>query len=140
EIVAPVTDSGLYPRLSDKLDRLCCCLKHPYTYVRNMAARCLGTLATVIANDAMCVVVQTVLPMLGASDDNTVREGAIECIAYVIERLDLGIIPFIALMILPVLGRLSDPASTVRLTATHCFATLVRLMPLEGSAMPNPPT
>lgn len=36
------------------------------------------------------------------------------------------------------LGRMSDHESSVRQISTHCFATLIQLMPLDG-AVPNPP-
>eukprot|EP00058_Branchiostoma_floridae_P013864 XP_002599352.1 hypothetical protein BRAFLDRAFT_64295 [Branchiostoma floridae] len=47
-------------------------------------------------------------------------------------------IPYIVLLVVPVLGRMSDQTECVRLLATQCFATLVRLMPLEAG-IPNPP-
>lgn len=34
---------------------------------------------------------------------------------------------------------MSDSDTGVRLTATHCFATLIRLLPLEGG-IPDPPS
>ena len=42
-------------------------------------------------------------------------------------------VPYIVLLIVPVLGRMADQDSSVRLMATHCFATLIRLMPLDVS-------
>ena len=41
------------------------------------------------------------------------------------------------LLVIPVLGRMSDTNESVRLVATQSFATLIRLMPLEGGA-PDP--
>jgi TATA-binding protein-associated factor len=35
-------------------------------------------------------------------------------------------------------GRMSDQDQHVRLMATHCFATLIQLMPLDGG-VPDPP-
>ena len=49
------------------------------------------------------------------------------------EQLALDVVPYIVLLIVPVLGRMADQDSSVRLMATHCFATLIRLMPLEVS-------
>ena len=49
----------------------------------------------------------------------------------VIEALSLDVLPFIVLLIVPVLGRMSDQDHSVRLMATHCFATLIKLLPLE---------
>ena len=36
---------------------------------------------------------------------------------------------------MPVLGRMSDQDNSVRLMASHCFAKLVALMPLEVSSV-----
>lgn len=47
------------------------------------------------------------------------------------EQLDVGIVPYIVLLVVPVLGRMSDQTDSVRFMATQCFATLIRLMPLE---------
>lgn len=49
----------------------------------------------------------------------------------VMEQLDVGIVPYIVLLVVPVLGRMSDQTDSVRFMATQCFATLIRLMPLE---------
>lgn len=52
----------------------------------------------------------------------------------VMEQLDVGIVPYIVLLVVPVLGRMSDQTNSVRFMATQCFATLIRLMPLEVSS------
>ena len=49
----------------------------------------------------------------------------------ILERLGMDVIPYIVLLIVPVLGRMSDQNQDVRTMATHCFATLIRLLPLE---------
>lgn len=42
------------------------------------------------------------------------------------------------LLVVPLLGRMSDQNMSVRLMGTHSFATLVQLMPLDGG-VPEPP-
>ena len=54
----------------------------------------------------------------------------------VIERLGMSVVPYVVLLVVPVLGRMSDQCEDVRLMATYCFATLIRLMPLEVSTFP----
>ena len=49
----------------------------------------------------------------------------------IIDNLGINILPYIVLLIVPLLGRMSDQEDSVRLTATNCFATLIRYMPLE---------
>jgi len=58
------------------------------------------------------------------------------CVSGVIERLGMGVVPYVVLLVVPVLGRMSDQCEDVRLMATYCFATLIRLMPLEVSTFP----
>ena len=53
------------------------------------------------------------------------------CVSGVIERLGMDVVPYVVLLVVPVLGRMSDQCEDVRLMATYCFATLIRLMPLE---------
>ena len=43
----------------------------------------------------------------------------------------MDIVPYVVLLVVSVLGRMSDQDNDVRLLATQCFATLVSLMPLE---------
>jgi TATA-binding protein-associated factor len=47
--------------------------------------------------------------------------------------MQFDILPYVLFMIVPVLGRMSDPDEEVRLLATQTFATLVKLVPLEVS-------
>uniref|UniRef100_A0A8B9GYI2 B-TFIID TATA-box binding protein associated factor 1 n=1 Tax=Astyanax mexicanus TaxID=7994 RepID=A0A8B9GYI2_ASTMX len=121
------------------LPLLCTCLHHPYTAVRHMAARCVGVLSKIATMETMNVFLERVLPWLGAIDDCTKQEGAIEAMACVMEQLDVDIVPYIVLLVVPVLGRMSDPSDSVRFMATQCFATLIRLLPLEAG-IPDPPS
>ena len=58
------------------------------------------------------------------------------CVSGVIERLGMSVVPYVVLLVVPVLGRMSDQCEDVRLMATYCFATLIRLMPLEVTTFP----
>ncbi|XP_048862553.1 TATA-binding protein-associated factor 172 isoform X1 [Brienomyrus brachyistius] len=138
EVTAGAMSSELVPLLLEHLPHLCTCLQHPYTAVRHMAARCLGVLSKIATMETMNVFLEKVLPWLGAIDDTTKQEGAIEAMACVMEQLDVDIVPYIVLLVVPVLGRMSDPSDSVRFMATQCFATLIRLLPLEAG-IPDPP-
>ncbi|CAH1273032.1 BTAF1 [Branchiostoma lanceolatum] len=137
EVMGPALHQQLHTQLVQVLPQLCTCLHHPYTAVRHMAARVLGMLSTVVTVETMNTVLGHVIPMLGASDE-VQREGAMEALSYIVEKLGVEMIPYIVLLVVPVLGRMSDQTECVRLLATQCFATLVRLMPLEAG-IPNPP-
>ena len=49
----------------------------------------------------------------------------------VIQHMELGVVPYVVLLVVPVLGRMSDQCEDVRLMASQCFVKLIRLMPLE---------
>ncbi|KAF2975246.1 hypothetical protein EK904_009119 [Melospiza melodia maxima] len=158
-------------QLIQHLPHLYMCLQHPSTAVRHMASRCVGVMSKIATMETMNIFLEKVLPWLGAIDDNTKQEGAIEALACILawvfrnaedsllfhldkpellktislmstagvmEQLDVGIVPYIVLLVVPVLGRMSDQTNSVRFMATQCFATLIRLMPLEAG-IPDPP-
>lgn len=71
------------------------------------------------------------LQKLGASQDDVLRQGALESIFCVVERLRERIVPFISFFLVPILSTMADQNDDVRLLATQCFANLVPLMPLD---------
>ena len=59
------------------------------------------------------------------------RQGGVEVLACLLEGVGLGLLCYVVLLLMPVLGRMSDQQLEVRLMASRCFASLVTLMPLE---------
>ena len=49
----------------------------------------------------------------------------------VLELAGLDALCYVVLLLMPVLGRMSDQQEDIRRMASQCFATLVTLMPLE---------
>ncbi|CAN8008171.1 unnamed protein product, partial [Ixodes pacificus] len=138
EVVGPSLHPNLSPQLESVLGPLCSALEHGSPWVRHLSSRCLGMLARVCTGPTMSLVTGRLLAQLGASHDPILRQGALEALACVIESLGLLVVPYIVLLLVPVLGRMSDPDPQVRLMATHCFAALVRLMPLDGGVGESP--
>uniref|UniRef100_A0A3Q2QZV1 BTAF1 RNA polymerase II, B-TFIID transcription factor-associated n=1 Tax=Fundulus heteroclitus TaxID=8078 RepID=A0A3Q2QZV1_FUNHE len=138
EVMAGAMAAELRPLLLEHLPHLFTCLQHPYTAVRHMTARCVGVLSKIATLETMNSFLECVLHWLAAIDDCTKQEGAIEALA-VMEQLDVDIVPYIVLLVVPVLGRMSDPSDSIRFMATQCFATLIRLLPLEQAGIPDPP-
>ncbi|GFQ73279.1 TATA-binding protein-associated factor 172 [Trichonephila clavata] len=138
KIICPYIHKILHGDLANILPHLCFCLDHPLAILRHKAASCLGTLSKVITEKTMNIVLDKVLGKLGASDNEVQRQGSVEAIACIIDDLGLDIVPYIVLLIVPMLGRMSDQNEQVRLLATHCFASLIKLMPLEGGIQNSP--
>lgn len=131
EVVGAHISSKLHPSLTALFDFLTSCLESSYIAVRHMAARCYGMLATILPNETMNIVLYRILDQLESPDAVVKRQGAVEAISCVIERLQLNIVPYIVLLIVPMLGRMSDQNESVRMLATQCFAQLIQLMPLD---------
>lgn len=114
------------------LPKLCILLGHPFKVIRHMAARCLGALATIKVSLVMDMVIDKIVPFLGSIESILHRQGGAEAIACIVNQLQFNIVPYVVLLVVPLLGRMSDPDISVRLMSTQCFATLIQLMPLEG--------
>lgn len=139
-MISPSLHESLLPEvLNISLSRLCVLISHPYKAVRHLTSRCLAMLAKLDSVRIMELIVNIVLPKLEATDCDIDRQGAVEAIACIVDALQFDIIPYVVLLIVPLLGRMSDQNTCVRLMGTHCFATLVQLMPLDGG-VPEPPS
>jgi TATA-binding protein-associated factor len=57
-------------------------------------------------------------------------------LADIVQKLDIKALPYVLFMIVPVLGRMSDPDDDVRATSTNTFAALVKMVPLEVAITP----
>lgn len=88
--------------------------------------------------EGITYLVENILLMVSNALDVYAREGAIECIYHLTSTMGSDILPYVVFLIVPVLGRMSDPDQDIRLLATTTFASIIKLVPLE-SGIPDPP-
>ncbi|XP_061399737.1 TATA-binding protein-associated factor 172 [Musca vetustissima] len=131
EVAAPHVHSDLHDKLFELLGALGKLIGHPLKAIRHMSARCVATLASLDPCRVMDFVVNHIMVLLPKVENPIERQGAIETIDRVVEKLQIKIVPYIVLLVVPLLGAMSDIDESVRLLATHCFATLIQLMPLD---------
>lgn len=55
----------------------------------------------------MTTIIKNVLPLLDAADCDTKRKGAIEAVVCIVEKLQFNIVPYIVLLIVPLLGKVN---------------------------------
>lgn len=150
ETMAPSLDRELLPPALESLPPLCKLLAHPYKAVRHMAARCIAVLASLDTEKVIVQVIRSVIPLLEAtggegvssaapSELDSIRQGAAEALACLVEGLGVNIVPYAVLFMVPLLGRMSDQNQAVRLACSATFATLVQLLPLDPGAIADPP-
>ncbi|KAJ3008486.1 TATA-binding protein-associated factor mot1 [Thoreauomyces humboldtii] len=135
--VAPHLHADLHSQISTLLPGIAYSLRAASAVVRHLAARCIAVLCEVVTVPAMHVVVDHVLGLLGDANNVHYRQGAAECVLCIVRAMDHSILPYIIFLIIPVLGRMSDPDEDVRFVSTNVFAQLVKLVPLE-SGVPDP--
>lgn len=136
--ITPALHQDLRPFVMDLLPLIIRALQSELSVFRYMAAKSLATVCSVITVDGMTSLVENVLPTINNPVDLNVRQGATEAIYHLIATMGDGILPYVIFLIVPVLGRMSDSDTDIRMIATTSFATLVKLVPLE-SGIPDPP-
>eukprot|EP01088_Endostelium_zonatum_P006947 TRINITY_DN1909_c0_g1_i1.p1 TRINITY_DN1909_c0_g1~~TRINITY_DN1909_c0_g1_i1.p1 ORF type:complete len:942 (-),score=280.99 TRINITY_DN1909_c0_g1_i1:21-2822(-) len=109
-----------------------------HSILRTATAKALSVICKTILHPAMRMVITLLLPILGDVENTFARLGATVVLQSIITELGIDILPYIVFLIVPILGRMSDQNNEVRKVITHCFATLIRIMPLE-SGIPDPP-
>ncbi|XP_076073071.1 TATA-binding protein-associated factor 172-like [Mytilus galloprovincialis] len=138
EAVGSSLNSSLIEQIKQKLSSILNGLKNSYTAIRHMSARSVGMMAQILTSHTLSFIMDKILPLMGDMEHEKHRQGACEALACVIDVMGMDLLPYIVLLVVPILGRMSDQNEAVRLMATHCFATLIRLMPLEAG-VPDPP-
>lgn len=131
EVLIPAIHESLHEEIFDLLPKLLILIGHPYKSIRYMVSKCFANIGAV--NDAVTMnfVAKNVLCLIDIVENVIIRQGSIETISKIVEKLNIKMVPYVVLFIVPLLGRMSDPNESVRLVSTNCFATLLQLMPLE---------
>lgn len=135
--LAPKLHESLHGWIVSLIPMLIKALRSKLSVFRYSAAKSFATVCSVLKIQGMTTLVESVLPSSGSIDVAS-RQGCIELVYHLIQVMEDNILPYVIFLIVPVLGRMSDSDSDVRLLATTTFATLVKLVPLEAG-IPDPP-
>lgn len=149
DAVVPTFHEELWPKFHELFPMVGLALRSRFAIIRQCAARCFATMCDVMTMAAMRYAIEKVVPYLGDSLNLTNRQGATELVyreyhrravslliihrlfSDIVQQLDIKALPYVIFMIVPVLGRMSDPDDDIRSTATNTFASLVKMVPLE---------
>ena len=131
DIIVTSFDRSLDKELVKTFECFANLLCHTKSLVRHYSSKCLASLSSILTNETLSAMMDMVVPKL-ESTNHLERQGVIEAMLCIVEKLGLKFIPYIVLFIVPVLGRMSDPDEQVRQLATSMFANLIKLIPLDG--------
>lgn len=134
--IAPVVVSNLQPKMLALLPSIFSCVRHDHAAVRLNASRCITALARAMAEPVMASVLTTAVPMLGDTASVEARQGAGMLITALVEGLGTDLVAYAPLLIVPLLGCMSDSNHHVRQSVTNSFAALVPLLPLARGVPP----
>lgn len=73
-----------------------------------MASRCLAIMAAIDPVAVMDIVIYRVVAQLQKIENIIERQGAAEAIACIVNKLQFKIVPYVILLIVPLLGKLSN--------------------------------
>lgn len=105
EVMSPHIHESVVCRLFDLLPHLTQLLRHPLKAIRHMTSRCLATLALIDPAKVMSVVVDKGIELLQAIERSIDRQGASEAIACIVNKLQFKIVPYVILLVVPLLGK-----------------------------------
>jgi TATA-binding protein-associated factor len=147
EAVVPSFHPDLWPKLAELFPAITMALRSRYAIIRQAAARCFATICNVMTSDAMLFAIEKIIPLLGDAIVLSNRQGAAEAIyrmcstilnvlslkprTDIVQHLDIKALPYVIFLIVPVLGRMSDPDDDIRSATTNTFASLIKMVPLE---------
>ena len=126
-----------FKKFISKINKLKNYLNHPFSAVRHLISRCLAQFCKRSLVECMEMIIEFIIESLDNETDVFARQGSIEFVYNLLEKLNYDVVPYICLLIVPVLKRMSDLDWYVRTTASLCFATLIKLYPLEQSQLLN---
>ncbi|XP_049869451.1 TATA-binding protein-associated factor 172 isoform X2 [Pectinophora gossypiella] len=138
EVVAPHVAAALWPALRGGAGAGARLARAPHTALRHMAARALAALAAREPAPLMRALLLELVPALSDVRHDRMRCGAAETLSRVVDALQLQVVPYIVMLVVPLLGRMSDHCEAVRVMSTRCFASLIQLMPLDGNITEPP--
>ncbi|KAK9809358.1 hypothetical protein WJX73_008453 [Symbiochloris irregularis] len=135
--LAPALMGQLVGRALQLVPGVAACHADSSPGIRSLAVQCAVALAPLSNDNMIPTLLRHLLPLLGGQASQAGREGSVACMAALLEALDVKLAPFLFLVVVPLMGRMSDPSPTVRSAAAQAFATAVVLLPL-AQGLPEP--
>ncbi|XP_057836707.2 TATA-binding protein-associated factor BTAF1 isoform X2 [Cryptomeria japonica] len=135
--IAPLLVQPLQFKLLTLLPGIFGCVRHWHVAVRLVASRCITSMAKTLLVNVMGAVMEKAIPMLRDSSSVQARQGAGMLITLLVEDLGVKLVAYAPLLVVPLLGCMSDSDPNVRQSVTRSFAALVPLLPL-ARGVPSP--
>lgn len=134
--IVPLLVQPLQLKLLTLLPGIFGCVRHCHVAVRLAASRCITSMAKTLTVHVMAAVMEKAIPMFRDSSSSQARQGAGMLVTSLVEELGVKLVAYAPLLVVPLLGCMSDSDPTVRQSVTRSFAALVPLLPLARGVPP----
>jgi len=107
--------------------------------VRITACKAIATIANAYPDRVISPLLEYIVPRLEdgeAAAETATRAGSVGLASELTTRLGSALAPYCVLLLVPLMGRMSDPDLNIRGAATKAFASLVPLLPLARGTTP----
>ena len=139
EIVADrVEETSLQHVLKLLVDIVECLQRHGNKALILASARAIASIASTNPIVVMPRVLEVIVPLLSSNASSIARLGGVVILKEIVTVLDVRMVPYVKLAVVPLLGRMSDADELTRSLASRCFAHVVSLVPLAQGLAPPP--
>ncbi|EFC48766.1 TATA-binding protein-associated factor 172 [Naegleria gruberi] len=135
--IVPSINSQLYETLSHVLGSIIAnYVPHQDIEIRKHAALTISEICYYMEEPALIIIVKQLVPLLANPTNVYSRRGSSLAIFSLISRLEMKCLPAVAFFAVPLLKRMSDQDDVTREISSNCFGSVIKLLPLEKSAIP----
>lgn len=139
KVLGPEVHVSLEPKIIDLTKAAFPAALYGDVAVRKTAAKTVATIASKHPEHVIPALLDFIVPKLEqgeAASQTWKRSGAVGLASELVKHLGSALAPYCVLLLVPLMGRMSDPDLRIRGLATRAFANLVPLLPLAAGKPP----
>jgi TATA-binding protein-associated factor len=139
KVFGPVAHESLQPKVIEMTKAAFAAALYADVAVRKTAASTIATVASTHPERVIGPLLEYIVPQLEqgeAASETAKRSGAVGLASELVKQLGATLAPYCVLLLVPLMGRMSDPDLAIRSAATRAFASLVPLLPLASGKEP----
>jgi TATA-binding protein-associated factor len=96
-------------------------------------SKCVAAIVRTNSQLAMKILLEQLIPQMGDPVSPKRRYASVSVIKVIVEELEMDILQWVVFFVVPLLKRMSDQDDATRELASACFASVIKLLPLEKS-------
>jgi len=139
KVLGPVAHEAIVSKVIDATRSAFAAAMYSDAAVRVTASKSIATIARAYPHQVISPLLAYIVPRLEdgeAAAETAKRAGSVGLASELTTHLGSALAPYCVLLLVPLMGRMSDPDLSIRGAATKAFAALVPLLPLARGKSP----